>query len=157
MVQGRYESLQISSGVWGMSFNWRILRWKRNVVDDMSMPEYRLRFAQLFCVMLYKCACCASSSKEKKLAFYVHRSIQFISVPTCFLRKTKKYTICQSVDQKSTQFLSQKTIQFFRLENAHFFIQFPRVRSKILDGRTNKLTNQNYIKDVSRSTPCEQS
>ena len=53
MVQRRYESLQISSGVWSMSFNWRILRWKRVVVDDMSMPEDRLCFAQLFCVMLY--------------------------------------------------------------------------------------------------------
>lgn len=53
MIQRWYESLQISFGVWSMSFNWHILRWKRIVVDDMSMPEDRLCFAQLFCVMLY--------------------------------------------------------------------------------------------------------
>jgi hypothetical protein len=54
MVQGRYESLQISSGVEGMPSNWHILRWQRNVVDDTSMPEDRLRSRNSFvlCYML---------------------------------------------------------------------------------------------------------
>jgi hypothetical protein len=48
MVQGGDESLQISSGVGGMPFNLCILRWKRNVVEDMSMPEDRLHSCNTF-------------------------------------------------------------------------------------------------------------
>ena len=35
MIQGGYESLHISPGVWGMSFNWHS-EVGQNVVDDMS-------------------------------------------------------------------------------------------------------------------------
>jgi hypothetical protein len=61
----------------------------------------------------YKCACCASGRKEKKLAFYLRRSIQFSRVPTYFLQRQKRIQFSRVLTKKVYNVLESKKYTIF--------------------------------------------
>jgi hypothetical protein len=76
--------------------------------DTIGDQSCGLALLKVIVHIAYKCACCASGSKEKKLAFYSVGAYNLSECLRVFYGKQKKYTIWQSVDQKSIQFFTVK-------------------------------------------------